>query len=339
MKTYDSHNTLGVDDTASQNQIQDDNELQAEINRAKERLLMDFDIYLDILSTKIVKSDAARQDNKQVCVGILNQFYKDIENDYKLLEKRGLIVDDMADAYAKILLEFATCLFWSNEFIEAIKVLEHIKTFLPRTSLLFNDILNLEKRLETSTRSVENQNGEKSKNSVLLIALAIGIIAGCGLTYFALNGSAKKETSVQTKTPAVVSNVNTKATREDFILCFEVPDKGKYYLDSRSVELVSGSSADPVIHYVIEGRKKAGSDSEAIWRADRFYDTRTKTFVDGSNYKGTMKKNGQRDMKVEYQAPFTNLRDYNYKNRIFKPNEIEMAVFNAVQEYMKVNKE
>lgn len=309
-----------------------------DVIEAAGRLVGTFSRYYDTLQTRIIRKESAIAENKKICVGILGDFYRDIHDDYAILDSYNLIVEDIADGYATILLEFAICLAWSDEFTESKKIFNEIKNFLPATSPVFKNVVKVEKEITAFIDQV-NSNAQR-KSSTRWTPIIAGAVVAWALGYFLFLKPVKttpvappppqpRATTVTTDQMKQAFGLTDMPSSEKMIPCITV-ETSRYYLDAKTVELVKGPAADPAIHYVIEGRKRLGNGTTEVWRGERFYDTRTRCFVDGFNYKGTIDNSGTKTLSIEYQARFKDLSSLNFKNRIFRPNNIEQAVFNEV---------
>ena len=188
-----------------------------------------------------------------------------------------------------------------------------------RNSAPFVSSENIQKDVKTSLSSVK----KSQKDSKELLPVEKGARS---LAY----DDMKDLNSARYLSEPIVPQLSDKKTGFDFIFCISTSD-GDYFLDLNSIELVNGPSADPVIHYVVEGRTKGKNNIFHIWRAERFFETRIKQLVDGSNYSGTLDSRGNYSLKPFYVFPSKDLCNLNWKNRIvYSPDNVESTVLALV---------
>ena len=188
---------------------------------ARNNLYGIFANYLHKLQTKIVKEEGHAYQNSQICKPLLNQFYKDIAADFKVLIDNNAFNGDIASAFVLTLFEFASCFTWCDDFLEADKLMNMAVKYVTPNDEFYSRFISARNSIRESAKkqALHNQQRQtRQNNSYTSSGTAettnpflkiIGLIVACVVLYYGCaGGSTSKKSSSYNARPTGSTSVN-----------------------------------------------------------------------------------------------------------------------------------
>ena len=195
------------------------------IETSKNNLYSTFANYLHSLQTKIVKKDGYATQNNQQCKPLLDKFYKDTATDFKYLTDNNAFNGDIASAFVLTLWEFASCLTWCNDFIEADKLMNMAIKYVTPNDEFYSRFISARNNIRQSAKqqALYNQQSQSRKNTSYTDSGAtdssnpflkiIGLIIACVVLYYGCaGGSTSKKNSSYNSRPSSSTSVNKNSS-------------------------------------------------------------------------------------------------------------------------------
>ena len=151
-----------AEDLERQRRTSASNERAIHIKNVKSRFIDSCDYYIDTVDKRIIQGDAGAK-SVEYCSKLLNQFYKEIQDDYRFLETEHAWDKDTIQNYGVALWWFASAYFECGDLNNTRKTLNMAVNFIGASYPRYNDFKEFKALVDSK---VNGSDVENRKNNV-----------------------------------------------------------------------------------------------------------------------------------------------------------------------------